>query len=194
LLPREAISARRRATFARDNQCRLDLNGVELGAANVFGEGKGLGHDDLRWTSNATTVLHCMDMIGGAQAVIDRTVAYTMDRHQFGRPIASFQAAQHHVANMHIAVEGARLAAYQAVSRVGDGRIAERETAIAKFKANEAYKFATLTAHQLHGAMGLMVEFDLHLWSERAKAMELRHGAWDTQIRRLASALGLTAL
>ncbi|MFK4654169.1 alkylation response protein AidB-like acyl-CoA dehydrogenase [Bradyrhizobium japonicum] len=92
---------------------------------------------------------------------------------------------------MHIAVEGARLAVYKAVSLVGGGRIAERETAIAKLKANEAYKLSTLTAHQLHGGMGIMREFDLHLWSERAKAMELRDGAWDAQIRRIVSALGL---
>lgn len=190
LVPRQAVKARRRSTFARDNQCRVDLDGVQIGCENVFPDRQGLKADDLRWIANATTVLHCMDMIGGGQTVIDRTVAYVKDRQQFGRPIASFQAAQHHIANMHIAVEGARLAVYQAVSLVGAGRIAERETAIAKLKANEAYKFATLTAHQLHGAMGFMREFDLHLWSERAKAMELRDGAWDTQIRRLTSALG----
>lgn len=192
LVPREALSAKRRQTFARDNQCRVDLDGVEIEASNVFVDAKGLTCDDLRWIANATTALHCMDMVGGAQAVIDRTVEFIKGRHQFGRPIASFQAAQHHVANMHIAVESARLATYQAVWLVGTGRLAERETAIAKLKANEAYKFATLTAHQLHGAMGYMREFDLHLWSERAKAMELRDGAWDTQIRRLASALGFT--
>ncbi|MGY2843440.1 alkylation response protein AidB-like acyl-CoA dehydrogenase [Bradyrhizobium sp. USDA 4509] len=192
LVPRTAIKAQRRSTFARDNQCRVDLDGVQLDGAHVFcGPEGGIKADDLRWIANATTSLHCMDMVGGAQAVIERTVAYLQDRHQFGRPIASFQAAQHHIANMHIAVEGARLAAYQAVSLVGKGRIAERETAIAKLKANEAYKFTTLTAHQLHGGMGFMREFDLHLWSERAKAMEHRDGAWDTQIRRIASVLAL---
>lgn len=192
LVPGEKLSAQRRRTFARDNQCRVDLDALQLDRANVFADGNCLKHDDLRWIANATTALHCMDMVGGAQAVIDQTVQYVQDRHQFGRSIASFQAAQHHVANMHIAVEGARLAAYQAVALVGTGRIAERETAIAKLKANEAYKFATLTAHQLHGGMGFVVDTHLHLWSERAKAMELRDGAKDTQIGRLAVALGLT--
>ncbi|MGY8681560.1 acyl-CoA dehydrogenase family protein [Bradyrhizobium sp. UFLA05-153] len=189
LVPRRAISVQRMFTFARDNQCRVDLDGVELDCENVLSSSEGLKSDDLHWIANATTALHCMDMVGGAQVVIDRTVAYLKDRYQFGRPIASFQAAQHHVANMHIAVEGARLATYQAVSLVGTGQIGERETAIAKLKANEAYKFATLTAHQLHGAIGHMRETDLHLWSERAKAMELRDGAWDVQIRRLAAVL-----
>ncbi|MFK4654257.1 alkylation response protein AidB-like acyl-CoA dehydrogenase [Bradyrhizobium japonicum] len=192
VLPRQAMSPQRRLTFARDNQCRVDLSGVQLDLDDVFSESEALTCDDLHWIANATTALHCMDMVGGAQAVIDRTVAYLKDRHQFGRPIASFQAAQHHVANMHISVECARLATYQAASFIGGGRIAERETAIAKLKANEAYKLSTLTAHQLHGGIGLMREFDLHLWSERAKATELRDGAWDTQIRRLTSVLGLT--
>ncbi|NEV01383.1 acyl-CoA dehydrogenase family protein [Bradyrhizobium uaiense] len=193
LLPREVLSTQRRSTFARDNQNRVNLDGVRIDSANVFAGTEGLNHAHLRWISNATTALHCMDMIGGARAVIDQTVRYIKDRHQFGRPIASFQAAQHHVANMHIAAEGAQLAAYQAVALVGAGRIAERETSIAKLKANEAYKFATLTAHQLHGGMGYVVDTNLHLWSERAKAMELRDGAWDTQIGRLSSALGMRA-
>ncbi|MBR1164792.1 acyl-CoA dehydrogenase family protein [Bradyrhizobium elkanii] len=192
LVRRPSISAHRRSTFARDNQCRVDLTGVKLDLEDVFTGSEAFKRDDLYRLANATTALHCMDMVGGAQAVIDRTVAYVKDRYQFGRPIASFQAVQHHVANMHVAVEGARLAAYQAIALVGGGRIAERETAIAKLKANEAYKCATMTAHQLHGGIGILREFDLHLWSERAKAMELRHGAWDTQIRRLSSVLNLS--
>ncbi|WP_128931979.1 acyl-CoA dehydrogenase family protein [Bradyrhizobium zhanjiangense] len=191
LLPRQLLSAQRRRTFTRDNQCRVDLDGVEIDGANILMDSPCLNHGNLHWVANAMTALHCMDMVGGAQAVIHQTVQHIKDRHQFGRPIASFQAAQHHVANMHIAVEGAQLAAYQAVALVGAGQIAERETTIAKLKANEAYKFATLTAHQLHGGMGYVVDTHLHLWSERAKAMELRDGAWDTQIGRLALALGL---
>ncbi|MFK4654168.1 alkylation response protein AidB-like acyl-CoA dehydrogenase [Bradyrhizobium japonicum] len=91
LLPRQAISAQRRSTFARDNQCRVELNGVQLDVENVFSGAEALKCDDLHWIANAITALHCMDMVGGAQAVIDRTVAYLKQRHQFGRPIASFQ-------------------------------------------------------------------------------------------------------
>lgn len=193
VVPREKINVRRRSTFARDNQCLVSFDDVQVKEEDIFTGGNALTDEDLRWIANVNTALHCMDMVGGAQAVIDQTVEYIKQRHQFGRPIASFQAAQHHIANMHIAVEGARLAAYQAVFLVGTGVPADRETAIAKLKANEAYKLATLTAHQLQGGMGYVVDTDLHLWSERAKAMELRDGAWDTQIRRLTVALGFQA-
>lgn len=190
LVPRDALRATRRRTFARDSQSLVHFDGVELDPSNVI---TNVTADDLRWIANAVTALRCMDMVGGAQAVIEQTVAYLKERIQFGRPLASFQATQHHIANMHIAVEGARFAAYQAVSFVSSGKIAERETAIAKLKTNEAYKLVTLTAHQLHGGMGFVRDTDLHLWSERAKVMELRYGAWETQIRRLAAALRLDA-
>ena len=92
---------------------------------------------------------------------------------------------------MHIAIEGARLAAYQAAWLTSQGRLAEREVALAKQRCGEAYKFATLTAHQLHGGMGYMREFDLHLWSERAKASELLGGPAAVQSRRLERAMSL---
>lgn len=185
LLPREVIKAQRRSKFARDSQCRVDLDGVLIGGADAFPDREGLKLDHLRWTANAITALRCMDVGGGARAVMDRTIAYLKDRHQFGRPIARFQAAQRHIANIHIAIEGARLAAYQAVPLLQKGRMAERQTAIAKLKAIEACKCATLTAHQRHGDIGFMREFDLHLWSERPKAMKRRNGAWDMQIHRI---------
>ena len=54
----------------------------------------------------------CAEMVGGAQAVLDATVAYATQREQFGKPIGTFQAVQHHCANMAIDVLGSRFAAY----------------------------------------------------------------------------------
>lgn len=101
--------------------------------------------------------------------MLARTVEYTKLRRQFGRPIASFQAAQHLIADMHIALAAARLAAHQAMFWIGRGRIASRETAIARMHAATAARLVTLDAHQLHGGMGYVTETDLHLWSERAR-------------------------
>ena len=132
-----------------------------------------------------------MEMAGGATAVLDRTVDYVKVREQFGRPIASFQAAQHHVANMRMAVDGARLTANQAIWWTGTGQPATRAVAIAKMQASEAYKWVTLTAHQLHGGMGYVRETDLHLWSERAKATEIQGGTADVAAGWLQRELGL---
>ncbi|MEE2855564.1 MAG: acyl-CoA dehydrogenase family protein [Actinomycetota bacterium] len=123
----------------------------------------------LRRLANTAVALGSLDLVGVGQAVLDRTVDYTKLRHQFGRPIASFQAAQHLIANMHIAVSAARLAAHAAVFWLGRGRIATRQTAIARMHAATAARLTTLDAHQLHGGMGYVTETDLHLWSERAR-------------------------
>jgi alkylation response protein AidB-like acyl-CoA dehydrogenase len=187
------VRCERQRTFSRDIQCRVEFDDVLVTTpTHVLGDG-GVSEQDLRWVSNAITALQCMEMSGGAEAVLDRTVDYIKVRQQFGRPIASFQAAQHHVANMRIAIDGARLASYQAAWWVGRGDLAEREVAIAKLKCNEAYKRSTLDAHQLHGGMGYLRETDLHLWSERAKVTELLGGSWDVQIRRIGQALGLAS-
>ena len=123
----------------------------------------------LRRVANAAVALGSLDLVGVGQAVIDRTVDYTKLRHQFGRPIASFQAAQHLVADMHIALAAARLAAHAAVFWIARGRTATRETAIARMHAATAARLITLDAHQLHGGMGYVTETDLHLWTERAR-------------------------
>ncbi|OBF85283.1 acyl-CoA dehydrogenase [Mycobacterium sp. 852002-51163_SCH5372311] len=123
----------------------------------------------LRRLANAAVALGSLDLVGVGQAVLDRTVDYIKLRHQFGRPIASFQAAQHLVANMHIALAAARLAAHSAVFWIARGRTAARETAIARMHAATAARLITLDAHQLHGGIGYVTETDLHLWTERAR-------------------------
>ena len=84
-----------------------------------------------------------------------------------------------------------------AVSAQADDAATTADTAAITVKNSQeghtyaAYKFATLTAHQLHGGMGYMREFDLHLWSERAKASELLGGPAAVQSRRLERAMSL---
>ena len=142
-------------------------------------DGTGLADHDLRRVANAAVALLSLDLVGVGEAALQRTVDYTVARRQFGRPIASFQAAQHLVANMHIALAAARLAAHSAVFWIGRGRTATRETAIARMHAAAAAKSITLDAHQLHGGMGYVVETDLHLFSERARVLSTLGGGAD---------------
>jgi alkylation response protein AidB-like acyl-CoA dehydrogenase len=133
------------------------------------GDHAGITEPALRRIANTAVALGSLDLVGIGQAVLDRTVEYTQLRHQFGRPIASFQAAQHLIANMHIALSAARLAAHSAVFWIARGHTATRETAIARMHAATAARLITLDAHQLHGGIGYVTETDLHLWSERAR-------------------------
>jgi alkylation response protein AidB-like acyl-CoA dehydrogenase len=142
-------------------------------------DGSGLTDNGLRRVANAAVALLSLDLVGVGEAVLQRTVDYTVAREQFGRPIASFQAAQHMVANMHIALAAARLAAHSAVFWIGRGRTATRETAIARMHAASAAKSITLDAHQLHGGMGYVLDTDLHLFSERARVLSTLGGGAD---------------
>jgi alkylation response protein AidB-like acyl-CoA dehydrogenase len=151
----------------------------------VLGGAGGLADQDLRRVANAAAALHCLDLVGVAEAVLQRTVDYIKMREQFGRPIASFQAAQHLVADMHIALAAARLAAHSAVFWIGRGRTAIRETAIAMMRA-AAVKKITLDAHQLHGGMGYVLDTDLHLFSERARVLATLGGGADVAAKWLA--------
>jgi alkylation response protein AidB-like acyl-CoA dehydrogenase len=139
--------------------------------------------------ANAAVALGSLDLVGVGQAVLDRTVDYIKLRHQFGRPIASFQAAQHLIANMHIALAAARLAAHSAVFWIGSGRTAVRETAIARMHAAAAARLITLDAHQLHGGIGYVTETDLHLWSERARLGSTLGGTADVAASWLEESL-----
>lgn len=150
----------------------------------------GVAEPALRRLANTAMALGSLDLVGIGQAVLDRTVDYTKLRHQFGRPIASFQAAQHLIANMHIALAAARLAAHSAVFWIGRGRTATRETAIARTHAATAAKLITLDAHQLHGGIGYVTETDLHLWSERARVLSTLGGGADVAASWLEGATG----
>ncbi|WP_445160449.1 acyl-CoA dehydrogenase family protein [Mycobacterium sp. Dal123C01] len=142
------------------------LDDVTVGAEAPLDEP---GMTRVRRLANAAVALGSLDLVGVGQAVLDRTVEYTKLRHQFGRPIASFQAAQHLIANMHIALAAARLAAHSAVFWIARGQTGTRQTAIARMHAATAARLVTLDAHQLHGGIGYVTETDLHLWTERAR-------------------------
>jgi alkylation response protein AidB-like acyl-CoA dehydrogenase len=161
------------------------FDGVAVDAEASLGEAAGTS---LRRLANTVVALGSLDLVGVGQAVLDRTVEYTRLRHQFGRPIASFQAAQHLVADMHIALAAARLAAHSAVFWIARGHVATRETAIARMHAATAARLITLDAHQLHGGMGYVTETDLHLWSERARFGSTFGGGADVAAAWLESA------
>ncbi|BBX44967.1 acyl-CoA dehydrogenase family protein [Mycobacterium cookii] len=172
--PLRLMGGHRAFHIAFDDVEVSDPNAVLAGADDA-----GLAEHDLRRVANAAVALLSLDLVGVGEAVLQRTVDYTMARKQFGRPIASFQAAQHLVANMHIALAAARLAAQSAVFQIDRGHTATRETAIARMHAATAAKLITLDAHQLHGGMGYVVETDLHLFSERARVLSTLGGGAD---------------
>ena len=164
---------------------RLHFDRVPVDGIAVF---DGVSDEQLHWLANAATALLSLDLVGVGEAALQRTVDHTVMRQQFGRPIASFQAAQHLVANMHIALAAARLAAWAAVSALAEGHTATRQTAVARMHAASAAKLVTLDAHQLHGGIGYVVDTDLHRYSERARVLSTLGGGADVAATWLEAA------
>ncbi len=162
-------------TIASDRQCEVALDGVSVPASSVLGQ-VGEGWPVVQRAVQRATTGKCVEMLGGADAVLDMTVEYVKQRTQFGRPIGSFQAVQHHCAKMATDVEGSRNIVYQAAWRVSDGLPAGREVSMAKAWVSEAYRRVCATAHQCHGAIGFTKEHDLQLYTRRAKVQELTYG------------------
>ena len=177
-------------TIASDKQSELALDNVYVPGSALLGEFNG-GWDTIEKALAWGAAGKCAEMLGGAQQALDMTVAYAKQRIQFGRSIGSFQAVQHHVADMAADVEGCRYITYQAAWALAEGLPAKREVAMAKAWVSDAYHRVCMTAHQCHGAIGFTKEHDLQLYSRRAKAGELMFGDSEFHMEKVATAVGL---
>ena len=122
-------------------------------------------------------LLASVQALGYMQRAFDMTADYVKNRVQFGRPIGSFQAVQHHVANMAILLEATRFLAYEAAWMFGERQREAEQIATVKAWTSKAAVEVTALAHQLHGGIGVTEEYDLHFFTLRAKE---RAVAWGT--------------
>tara|TARA_R110002049_G_scaffold188251_19_gene356687 strand:- start:2718 stop:3764 length:1047 start_codon:yes stop_codon:yes gene_type:complete len=110
--------------------------------------------------------------LGLAQRMIDLSVQYTSERQQFGKPIGSFQAVKHHMANIAVRLEYAKAPTHRAAYAVSlQQDNAARAVSHAKLVACEAASLAAKNSHQVHGAMGYTWEVDLHIFMKKAWAL-----------------------
>ena len=126
-------------------------------------------------------------MLGTTRWLFDTTLAYAKVRVQFGKPIGSFQAVQHKLANMRLALERAWSSVYYAAMTIdADDADRHRATHVAKAAAGEAAKLCAKDGIQIHGGIGYTWEHDLHLYIRRAYASEFLLGSGDWHHDRLA--------
>ncbi|MFC4595768.1 acyl-CoA dehydrogenase family protein [Sphingobium tyrosinilyticum] len=122
-------------------------------------------------------VLAAAQLIGLAQRSIDLAVAYAKERTQFGKPIGSYQAVKHLIATAQVKIEFARPVVYAAAAELALGTLpAKARVSHAKIAAGDAADLATRTAVQVHGAMGVTWEVDLHFFLKRAQALRFDWG------------------
>ena len=169
------VAVTRLPVLGIDRFCEVEFRNVQAPTHTLLGLadcGGPLVNRMMAWEG----IGRCAELVGGAQAALDMTVEYVKERHAFGRPVGSFQAIQHHCANMLADVESARHLTQQAAWLVSNGRHDAPQVSMAQAWTAEAARRVTATAHQCHGAIGFTTELSLHLYHKRAIAGEMLLG------------------
>lgn len=135
-------------------------------------------------------VLLAAEQVGAAQHLLDLSVAYAKDRLQFGRPIGSFQAVKHRLADMYVELEHARSAAYHGAWSLDDGSDdLALAASIAQATCSAAFTDIAKDAVQVHGGIGFTWEHSAHLYFKRAFADAALLGSAEEHRARVAGAV-----
>jgi alkylation response protein AidB-like acyl-CoA dehydrogenase len=177
-------------TIADDKLCEVVFDQMPVPKANILGR-LNQGWDAVQKIIERASVGKCCEMVGNIQRVLEMTVDYAKERKQFDRPIGSLQIIQHYCADMATDIDGARLSTYEAAWMLSEGLSCTKEVAIAKVWTSQASQRVIALAHQIHGAIGVTIEHDLHYYTKRAKAAELAFGDANFYREVVATEMGL---
>lgn len=164
----------------------LELEDVPVEDASVLGAP---GDGSAEWARRRATVAACAFQLGVVERGLELTAEYALTRHQFNKPIGSFQAVRQRLADAHLDVEAVRLTLWQAAWRASRGLPADAEIATAKFWAAEAGHRVAHTMVHIHASIGIFLEYPVHRYFLAAKRTEFLFGAATEQLRNLADAL-----
>jgi alkylation response protein AidB-like acyl-CoA dehydrogenase len=167
---------------------RLDFTAVPAQLVGSVGDGAAV----LARTLDVAAIAQAAEQLGGAQRALDMAVDYLKVRHQFGRPIGSFQALKHRCADLLLEVESLRSAVQYAAAVVAENSDEIPVVAsLVKAYASDVYFHVAAENIQLHGGIGFTWEHDAHLYFKRAKASELFLGDASYHREHLATRIGL---
>lgn len=151
------------------------MKDVRVHKSQVLGR-EGMGFIIAMRTFDYTRPGVAAQALGIAQAALDAAVSYAKQRHQFGKPIASFQAVQHMLADMAIKVETARAMVYSVARSIDKGDISPKESSIAKVYASDVAMEVTTNAVQIFGGYGYMKEYPVEKMMRDAKITQIYEG------------------
>jgi alkylation response protein AidB-like acyl-CoA dehydrogenase len=175
-------------TLAKDKQSRVDFKDHRVESAALVGE-VDQGWPIIEAMLDRGTALLCCQMVGAARKDSEMAIEYAKNRVAFGRPIGSFQSVQHMLADMLLHVDGGEMLTFEALWKMDQGLPASVEVSQAKAFCNEKCESVVRTSQVIHGGIGFMMEFDLHLWFRRVTAWSLRMGTTYDHRAKIASAL-----
>ena len=130
------------------------------------------------------------EQLGGAEAALEAARRYSLQRYAFGRPIGSFQALKHLMADMLVSIELARAnCCFGAAALAGGDEILCEAAAVARISATEAFRLCASGSTQVHGALGVTWESDCHLYYRRAQVLAGSPGSLRSWKERLVALL-----
>jgi alkylation response protein AidB-like acyl-CoA dehydrogenase len=175
-------------TLAKDKQSRVDFQDHRIQGAALVGE-VDQGWPIVEAMLDRATALLCCQMVGAARKDAEMAIEYAKNRVAFGRPIGSFQSVQHMLADMILHVDGGQMLTFEALWKMDNGLPASVEVSQAKAFCNEKCESVVRTSQVIHGGIGFMMEFDLHLWFRRVTSWTMRLGTTYDHRARIAAAL-----
>jgi alkylation response protein AidB-like acyl-CoA dehydrogenase len=148
------------------------LQGAQIASEDRLGEAA-VSENAVNRLLELSSTSAALQMMGIAGKVLDLSTAHATDRIQFGKPIATFQAIKHKCADMAVAIEAGRSAAYYAAWAVTElPTQCSKPVSIAKAFAGDTVSMVCNEGIQIHGGMGFTWELGLHLYLRRAKLLE----------------------
>jgi short-chain 2-methylacyl-CoA dehydrogenase len=166
----------------------LHFDDVRVPKENLLGQ-RGRGFAQFLRTLDEGRVAIAALATGLAQGCVDESRTYATQRHAFGRPIGDFQAIGFKLADMQTRAYTARLAWYDAATRLAEGRDFKQEAAMAKLYASEVAVTNAREATQIHGGYGFMNEYPVARFWRDAKVLEIGEGT--SEIQRMVIARGM---
>jgi alkylation response protein AidB-like acyl-CoA dehydrogenase len=154
---------------------QLELDSVQVPAEDIVATGA-RALEAMRWAQQASRTALCAMTVGLADKMMRMTGSYTSEREQFGRPIATFQAVSHRVADCYIDVECLQLVTEQAASLIDQGRPAEEAALIAKIWCGDTAHRVSQASQHCHGGTGVDRDYPLHRYCMQARQIEMSLG------------------
>ncbi|MFK8018661.1 MAG: acyl-CoA dehydrogenase family protein [Pseudomonadales bacterium] len=181
---KDSLSFEQQDTTYRHAHYRISFDQLNIDPERLF-----IGPEVLESVLQRSYVALAALQLGVVEAVLQRTAQYTIERQQFGKAIASFQAVSHRAADGYVDCAALRACVLQAAWRLSEGLDATTEARSAKWWATEAGHRISHTAQHLHGGIGSDLDYPIHRYFRWAKQIEFTLGGGQEQLAQLGRLL-----
>jgi alkylation response protein AidB-like acyl-CoA dehydrogenase len=182
------VTLERAVTTDRQVHPHVHLEGAVVPAEDVL-VGPADGVAAVEWILDRARTGLCAIQLGVTEEAVRRAAAYLNERHQFGRPLSTFQGTMLRAADAYIDTEAIRVTTWQAAWRLDTGRPASEAVAVANWWASEAGQRVVHATQHLHGGVGADIEFPIHRYFLWGKQIELMLGSPGAELHRLGALL-----